>query len=804
MEAALEVVRTGLKQVRVPAVHDAVYREECGLCFHTAFSPGGVYVCLAAHSAYCKEHVLPYRRRTGRILYLRIQSTKKALPQPEQTDAAPTKMALGVEGGFATNVQHHEVKTERAVVALQEDGSEVAVPYPCPELPMLVTDAAKAVLAHVDGKDSEEVAAWEEELKESKYARGLVQLDNGVKISPDPRSWRCAESGMRENLWLNLSTGHIGSGRKNWDGTGGTGAALKHFEETGKKYPLVVKLGTITPHGADVYSYAEDENDNVTDPLLAEHLSHWGIDMLKMQKTEKTMAELQIDLNLSYEWGAITEDGLQLTPVTGAGHIGLRNLGNSCYCNSLFQVLFSLPQIANRYLSVAPGRFEAPCPCPAEDLLVQLSKLAVGLCTDRYAGEGGAVSPGMIKNLLGKGHPDFSGKLQQDVHDYYQHFLTRISRADKAAGEDQLDITKHFRFMMETRTECLQSNQVRYSNEEDNTWALSVPLEAATNKEEVAAYKAKAEATRAAGGIVGPSEKVLLHVPFEALLEAKAAAEVVADYLSPATGAKGAASVTKRLATFPDVLVVQLRRYVLGENWLPAKIDARIPMPEQLDLSAFRGHGLREGEVELPQESSGAAAAAAAPVADPSIVSTLQMMGFSENACARAALAVNNAGVEPATNWLMEHMADADINDPPASSSSASSADAEVVVDEEAFAILLSMGIDGGHARRGLVATGGSIERAVEWCFSHPQDMDESDDSPAAAAASPAQGLPDGEGKYELRGFVSHLGPNTNSGHYVCHIKRDGRWVIYNDALVALSQKPPLDMGFLYFYRRVQ
>ena len=40
---------------------------------------------------------------------------------------------------------------------------------------------------------------------------------------------------------------------------GGTGAALRHYEETGKKYPLAVKLGTITPHGADVYSYAPDE-----------------------------------------------------------------------------------------------------------------------------------------------------------------------------------------------------------------------------------------------------------------------------------------------------------------------------------------------------------------------------------------------------------------------------------------------------------------------------------------------------------------------------------------------------------------
>ena len=71
---------------------------------------------------------------------------------------------------------------------------------------------------------------------------------------------------MTENLWLNLSTGHIGSGRRHWDGSGGTNGALTHYEQTGRQYPLVVKLGTITAHTADVYSYAADEDDLVRDP----------------------------------------------------------------------------------------------------------------------------------------------------------------------------------------------------------------------------------------------------------------------------------------------------------------------------------------------------------------------------------------------------------------------------------------------------------------------------------------------------------------------------------------------------------
>jgi hypothetical protein len=69
---------------------------------------------------------------------------------------------------------------------------------------------------------------------------------------------------------------------QNWDGSGGNGSALRHYEATGKKYPLVVKLGTITPSGADVYSYAADEDDMVTDPHLGRHLAHWGINMMQV------------------------------------------------------------------------------------------------------------------------------------------------------------------------------------------------------------------------------------------------------------------------------------------------------------------------------------------------------------------------------------------------------------------------------------------------------------------------------------------------------------------------------------------
>ena len=53
--------------------------------------------------------------------------------------------------------------------------------------------------------------------------------------------------------------------------------------------------------------------------LQAEHLSHWGINMMAMQKTEKTMAEAEIEANKDFEWSHITESGKQLMPLSGPG-----------------------------------------------------------------------------------------------------------------------------------------------------------------------------------------------------------------------------------------------------------------------------------------------------------------------------------------------------------------------------------------------------------------------------------------------------------------------------------------------------
>ena len=48
----------------------------------------------------------------------------------------------------------------------------------------------------------------------------------------------------------------------------------------------------------------------------------------------------------------------------------------------------------------------------------------------------------------------------------------------------------------------------------------------------------------------------------------------------------------------------------------------------------------------------------------------------------------------------------------------------------------------------------------------------------------------DGEGRYEMVAVISHLGKNTDHGHYVSHVKKNGLWVLFNDDKVIFSLIP--------------
>ena len=110
------------------------------------------------------------------------------------------------------------------------------------------------------------------------------------------------------------------------------------------------------------------------------------------------------------------------------------------------------------------------------------------------------------------------------------------------------------------------------------------------------------------------------------------------------------------------------------------------------------------------------------------------------------------------------------------------------------------------------------MERAVEWLFSHPDDMGDTETSGGGASNAPQETAKNDYGgssalpaRYRLKAFVSHKGPSVHSGHYVAHIRLDlpdgEGWVLFNDEKVVKADQESVDalkpLAYLYIFERV-
>jgi len=104
----------------------------------------------------------------------------------------------------------------------------------------------------------------------------------------------CAKCVRKKNLWLCLTCGNYACGRKIPlekqlpTFQGGDGHAIEHYEKTG--HPLVCKLRSSSITFADVYCY--DCQDSVKNPFLDGHLSHFGVRLETLLKTEPNLEEV--------------------------------------------------------------------------------------------------------------------------------------------------------------------------------------------------------------------------------------------------------------------------------------------------------------------------------------------------------------------------------------------------------------------------------------------------------------------------------------------------------------------------------
>ncbi|KAF2101863.1 ubiquitin thiolesterase [Rhizodiscina lignyota] len=781
-------------ELRPPGPNQSVYREDCTQCFDSIDDPAGLDVCLYCFNGGCvaeRQHALLHAQKTGHPLVLNIKRTRKKVSRDEPPQKI-SKLAIAAE----TEADRYDTTTsvkcyECGVDNVDKSSGKLA-------------EVVDAVLKANTFARQEEVKAWEQEMIACEHTLCLEQ-DEARKIESQGLG-QCSMCDLKENLWLCLTCGNLGCGRAQYGGVGGNSHALSHHDAV--HHPVAVKLGSLTADGtADIYCYAC--NEERVDPDLVAHLANFGIDIADRQKTEKSLTEMQIEQNLRWEFSMVTEDGKELRPLFGSGFTGLKNLGNSCYMNSVLQSVFSIPEFSQRYL-----HSDDPPPdtsAPADDLETQLRKVADGLLSGRYSKPDSDVivsedspevphqkglAPAMLKHLLGRGHEEFSTMRQQDSFEFLLHLLQHISRSSKIAS--LADPVDEFRFAMETRLQCLACKKVRYKVDEQENITVPVPIRRKPNG--------------AADG-EGDKKEEFESVTLKECLDIFTADEIV-EYKCEACGSNDGFSKRTLFKTFPTVLAVNARRFEVV-NWVPTKLDIPVEVgDEPFAFDAYKSNGLQPGEEELPEETGSSSTKF---VPNPEALSMLEAMGFPRVRSEKALHATGNADPEAALNWVMAHMDDPDI-DTPMDLSGEGGSGGSSAIDPEKIENLGNMGFNAPQARQALKETGGDMERAVDWLFSHPEATgdfgeDESADAGDGQAAK-SKSVPGSDtlpAKFQLQSIVCHKGSSIHAGHYVAFIRKQvpgdnsTSWVLFNDEKVAkaVDVDEMKKFAYIYFFRRV-
>ncbi|KAF8865041.1 ubiquitinyl hydrolase [Acephala macrosclerotiorum] len=773
-------------ELRVPAPTQSVYREDCTQCFDSIDDPTGLDVCLYCFNGGCtgpRQHAALHYALRSHPLVLNIQRTRKHVVRDEPPQKI-SKVAIAAE----TEVDRYDYETTVKCYECNIDNVDKSTG----NLSAVVDGVMKANTF----SRQEEVKAWELEMTTCEHILTLQQ-EPARKIDSQLLG-HCSLCDLHENLWLCLQCGNLGCGRAQFGGIQGHSHGLEHKNSTG--HVVAVKLGSITPEGtADVYCYACDEER--IDENLGGHLANWGIILADRQKTEKSLTEMNVEQNLRWEFSTTDESGREYEKLFGEGLTGLKNLGNSCYLASTLQCLFALPQFKKRYY--LPESDLPTVDDPAQDLETQMRKVADGLLSGRYSkpdpdalpsdnSDGSAyqrgLAPAMTKYLIGKGHEEFATMRQQDAFEFLLHVFKLITRSKHEAPFQ--DPTRAFRFVMEQRLQCLNCKKVRYRTDEQDNISVPVPIKKISQPEGTSNEDKKDE-----------YEPVTL----KACLDGFTSAEIV-ELTCAACGSKDGFSKRSLFKTFPEVLAVNARRFNII-NWVPTKVDVPVVVGnEPFFLDDYKSPGQQPSEELLPEDASENKPSF---VPNENAIQQLEGMGFPRNRAERALHATGNSDANTAMEWLFAHIEDPDIDAPLDLGGSAPAAGS---ADPEKIEMLGAMGFGPPQAKKALKETGGDMERAVEWLFSHPDDMGEDETEAPAAGNAAKEELGSGKlpAKFQLSSIICHKGASIHAGHYVAFIRKlvEGEsspsWVLYNDEKVVKANdvEETKKFAYVYFFER--
>jgi ubiquitin carboxyl-terminal hydrolase 5/13 len=697
-----------------------------------------------------KSHAEWHTLKSGHVHYAIIRKTPKPVdPEAKQ----PSKVAIGVAGGAV-----EEEFDFRATWWCQACDEEVDN----------APDIINVLLGHVLRSDSafkgEKLASWEAERNPCVH---VIQLDQSLALNApvaEKGSAKCSACDISQSLWVCLSCGALGCSRRVFDGSGGNNHAVAHFEST--KHPLVVKTGSVDADGScDVHCYACDEE--VADPMIAKHLKGVGIDINAAVKTEASLAEMELQRNLNLNFDNFEDGNLQM--VTGLGKVGLRNLGNTCYMASALQVLVRIPSFASRYREGLIDHFSTCGRQPESCVYCQMHRLVMGLTgvdwTNGISLPPEGLSVALLRTCM-MANTVWGSFRQQDSAEWTGWFLDALETFEKGEGSPFPHL-KMFDMTTTSVMTCSSCGGSYVKNESDRSLTLPLCVQNGTSK-------------------------------LSDMLERYSAPSSIIAYCSRCT--KALEFIQHRsISVFPDYLWLNVSRFTFTD-WVPKKDLTPVTVPSVVDLDGLRTNFAVVDAVDILTGDERQEEQSAQPAYETEVAS-LSVMGFDPALCL-AALRQVGGSMDQAMELILTNPGAIALEE-----SSSNKYGNPEAVSETCRTMLMDMGFTEIQATNGLMAAHNDVERAISWVMDHPEESMRPVPAAEAGKTSNAQDaqvsrdiLP---ANYELVGVVTHKGASTSMGHYDCLCRSPEGWLYINDNKVAIHADPPLEGGYMFFFRRI-